>query len=295
MDNVKTELTTAQSLEQWSFKVTGGGAEPFVIENFDKMLEAFNEYSEQFETMAITPSNVKEAKKAKAALNKIKKEFNDRRIEIARPYNDNLKQFKAQVDELAGKDGVFAEAIDHINFNVRMYDAQEKSERNKRLNELVEEMLPNYDFYPSNWQTDPSWLNKDMYTSVGAPSKKLHEAVSDAMKLLQNQKQEHDRSIHLVESMARMNNMDPSGWVAMVDQGATQQDIADRMSKAVNQREIKRDEPVAEKKVVDMETGEIKSDPVRRFTYTVDVTETQRQQLLNFMRQNDINYNVREG
>lgn len=285
-------LVTAQSLEQWSFKVTGGGTEPFVIENYDKMQEAFNEYSKQFATMGIDSNNLGEAKKTKALLNKIKKTFNDRRIEIARTYNDNLKGLKKQVDDLTE---IFDESIDHINFNVRMYDHQEQNKREAALNELVQEMKPNFDFDMANWVPDPKWLNKGMFTSLNKPSKKLVEAVSEGMKVLQDQKQERERSIDLVKTMATMNHLDPAGWVAMVDSGLTQQDIVNRMQRTVKQRETVQVEPVDHKKTVDLETGEIQEEPVRRFNFSVNVTETQRQQLLNFMRQNDIVYEVQEG
>ena len=292
MDNVKDELITAQSLEQWHFKVTGGGTEPFVIENYDKMQEAFNEYSKQFATMGINDDNLAEAKKAKALLNKIKKTFNDRRIEIARTYNDNLKGLKEQVDDLTN---IFNESIDHIDFNVRMYDQQEQNKRAAALDELVESMQHNYDFDMKNWANDSKWLNKGMYTSLNKPTKKLIEAVSDAMKFLQDQKQERDRSISLVQTMATMNHLDPNSWTMLVDEGVSQQDIVDRMQKAVQQREKKQAEPIEHKKVVDVETGEIQLAPVNRFTFTVNVTESQRQQLLNCMRQNDIVYDVQEG
>lgn len=70
--------------------------------DFDDAKAGVQRYAARFKGLTFSESQLKEAKKARAELNRYKKALNDTRIAISRQYDMPLSEFKDCVDELIG-------------------------------------------------------------------------------------------------------------------------------------------------------------------------------------------------
>ena len=129
------------------------------INGIEKLASLIDSNISKYQNLAVTADNVKDAKKIKANLNKLKKALDGKRLEIkkanAQPYLNIEKQIKDIENSIN-------EVIDPINNAVKELDNQEKEARREWVNSLIKEMAATRDIEPSEVEFNPLWLRKSM-------------------------------------------------------------------------------------------------------------------------------------
>ena len=129
------------------------------INGIKKLASLIDSNISKYQDLAVTADNVKDAKKIKANLNKLKKALDGKRLEIkkanAQPYLNIEKQIK-------GIESSINEVVEPIGHAVKELDDQEKEARHEWVNSLIKEMASTRNIEPSEVEFNPLWLRKSM-------------------------------------------------------------------------------------------------------------------------------------
>lgn len=120
-------------------------------------------------------SNIDQAKKDKALLNKFAKEINSKRLEVQREWMVPFDEFKAEVDEIVSLTKDASSKIDEV---VKAVDAREREEKLKEIKQYFSGLdftLVNYDAIH-----DPKWLNKTV------SMKSIRESIDEQVNTIQS-------------------------------------------------------------------------------------------------------------
>ncbi|WP_203628285.1 DUF1351 domain-containing protein [Lacticaseibacillus mingshuiensis] len=280
------------------------------FDHFDELKSQLLQYTQQFESMEVNEATVKEAKKVKSKLNGLKKQVNDRRISIHKTYEQPYDAFKQKVDELIG---IIDKAVKPIDTAAGALAEQDRERKRQMVEQTINEVAPEYGIDPANVPVRPTWLNASTSQSTF-----IRELGQDLLGI-----QDHAKKViadrEAVKAYAAANDMDPSGWLAQIDDHTSFVDIRPRMDTAMIQRKQeaeaaqKRAEAAAAvaalnqeqigEKTVDTETGEVvaveqmelepepKQDE-RKFVRAFRITATADQMwaLADWMKANGIDY-----
>ena len=185
MDIIKSE----DLIEQSKFHVTSKTEpSPLDIENYGELVQAFQELSDRYSEGKIDTNNYKEAKKTKATLNKLIKALKEKRIELARPYEQPVIDFKNDVNNLID---ILTVATSHIDFGIKTIDAQERNFKEQQVQKLINEIGFNFpDIDNELIQIHKDWLNKS------TSQIKIERDIQDDFRVLDGQRKslEADRS-----------------------------------------------------------------------------------------------------
>lgn len=94
--------------------------------NYEELKRELTEKVSMYETLVYTDEQIQEAKKDKAALNKLKKALNDERIRMEREYLVPFNAFKAQISEIIG---IIDKPVLLIDKQVKEYEEKQKQEK----------------------------------------------------------------------------------------------------------------------------------------------------------------------
>lgn len=120
-------------------------------------------------------TNIDQAKKDKALLNKFAKEINSKRLEVQREWMVPFDEFKAEVDEIVSLTKDASSKIDEV---VKAVDEREREEKLKEIKQYFSGLdftLVDYDAIH-----DPKWLNKT--TSM----KSIRESIDEQVNTIQS-------------------------------------------------------------------------------------------------------------
>lgn len=138
-------------------------AVPSAVEfNYDELKQALAEKCEEFTGLIYVDENIKDAKKDKAELNKLKKELNDRRIALQKDYMVPFDDFKKKVDELIG---MIEKPVAMIDAQVKDYEERKKTEKKYEVYKVYMEVWETPEI-PFEMIEDARWYN----ASVSLPS-----------------------------------------------------------------------------------------------------------------------------
>lgn len=112
--------------------------------NYQELKKEIEEKVSMYETLVYTDEQIKEAKKDKANLNKLKKALNDERIRREKEYMVPFNEFKAQINEIIS---IIDKPVAVIDKQVKAYEEKQKQDK---LDEITE-------FY--NSIEHPEWLH----------------------------------------------------------------------------------------------------------------------------------------
>lgn len=128
---------------------------PSAVEfNYDELKQALAEKCEEFTGLVYVDDNIKDAKKDKADLNKLKKELNDRRISLQKEYLAPFDDFKKKVDELIG---LIDKPVAMIDAQVRDYEERKKAEKREEVRHVFDKIWDND--IPYEMVEDTRWYN----------------------------------------------------------------------------------------------------------------------------------------
>lgn len=260
------------------------------INGIEKLASLISSNIQKYQNLAITSENVKDAKKIKANLNKLKKALDGKRLEIkkanAQPYLNIEKQIKDIENSIN-------EVIDPISDAVKELDDQEKEARHEWVNSLIQEMASTRNIEPSEVEFNPLWLRKSM--SKYAVEKDL----DDVMKQIVTAHKAIEVNVDLVKQLCEAKNIEPDAFVVQAQSGKP----ADELMKAIKQAEkarnfrlnakIARDRLIASKqvkvadKVINKDTGEVVSNV---YHLEISTTDKKMESLRSYLDSNDISY-----
>jgi len=119
----------------------------------------------ELQNVEVTPENVKESKRLRAAVNKRLHELSDKRIEIKNAVLQPYDQFQNQLKEITD---VVSEANKIVDSQIRELDEIERVEKTKQVESIFDQHRSMYDDFPFGFgellDDEPSILNKTYST-----------------------------------------------------------------------------------------------------------------------------------
>lgn len=120
-------------------------------------------------------SNIDQAKKDKALLNKFAKDINSKRLEMQREWMVPFDEFKAEVDEIVSLTKDASSKIDEV---VKAVDEREKEEKLKEIKQYFSRL--NFTLVDYDAIHDQRWLNKSV------SMKSIRESIDEQINTIQN-------------------------------------------------------------------------------------------------------------
>lgn len=279
MDIIKSE----DLIEQSKFHVTSRTEpSPLNIENYGELVQTFQELSERYSEGKIDTNNYREAKKTKATLNKLVKALKEKRIELARPYEQPVIDFKNDVKNLID---ILTVATSHIDFGIKTIDAQERNFKEQQVQKLINEIGFNFpDIDNELIQIHKDWLNRS------TPQIKIERDIQDDFRVLDGQRKSLEADISTVETIANMSNADAAGWVAMLKSGTKVEEVARQIAEVNKaQQEAVKQHEIHGENVIDKDTGEVVA-KAKKITISATLTDKQANYIESYLKRENVEY-----
>lgn len=200
------------------------------IQNEEQLKMLVDKTTKHYESLVFDNSNIPEAKKARADLNKVAAMLDDQRKAVKKSYNEPLKAFE---DKMKGYTSQIKATSNDINQSVQAFEDKEKEKRLKKINELIDEMSPNYEVEAAEVEVNPSWLNATSFTTRGEPNRKTLETIAETMTFIATKKKRIADDKAVVANYAKAVGLDMESWINLVDHDKTTPEIMKEMDKAV--------------------------------------------------------------
>lgn len=273
-----------------------------VINNQDKLERALKAYINKYSGLVVSEQTLPDDKKVKRELNSLKKQLNDKRIEIHKTFDQPYIDFKASIDGMLSQ---IDEVVNPIDEGISKFEEQQKQQRLEDVKAEIAEMAPNYNVKPDEIEIEDTWLNKSLSRT------KRTKAIADNMAFVAGKKQELANNILAVTKYADSKDIEPDGWVDQLRQGqdvsyviiAIDNAVAKKKAaeeKAHKQAEYQNEmDKLHQKQVgdvkIDTNTGEIVKDPIvedKQISCTLKITANIEQlwQVRNFLDDNHIKF-----
>ncbi len=260
------------------------------IQNYEQLQQTVNDYANKFNNMVVTDATEKDAKNIRAELRKVSAALDSRRKEIKKDFNRPYNDFAEKVNVLRAS---LDKAIVPIDAGLKELEEQQRQARLAGVQDLIEEMAPNYGVNSSEVEIDPTWLNKTI------SKKKIVDGIAGTMVSIKKAKDKLATDISTITKYAEVQSVDPAGWVDQLKQGQDVDYLMTAIDKQVerqaeNQRQLEakaaEEQTHQENKgnsIVDTNTGEVVSHKV---ALMITTTIPKMQLLKNFMDSNHIQY-----
>lgn len=233
-------------------------APEITVANEEELANAIKDYSAKYDGLVITEETLADAKKARADLNKLSKAINDRRKEIKRNYSEPLKEFEAKIKLW---DSNLHNAMSGIDTSVRELEEQQRQERVKTVQALIDEMAPSYEVPASSIEIKDSWTTKSI------SKKKLLDEIAGEMNFVKQrheqlamvQKYCEDKGLSFEPYKRLAETFDPLEVMKQIDADVEYEEHRKEAQKAAKQAEIERQKQNTVEvngKAFDKETGE---------------------------------------
>ena len=260
------------------------------INGIEKLASLIDSNISKYQNLAVTADNVKDAKKIKANLNKLKKALDGKRLEIkkanAQPYLNIEKQIK-------GIESSINEVVEPISHAVKELDDQEKEARHEWVNSLIKEMASTRDIEPSEVEFNPLWLRKSMSKHA------IEKDLDDVMRQIITAHKAIETNVDLVKQLCEAKNIEPDAFVVQAKNGQPADELMESIQQAEKARELRldakkaHDRVIASKqvkvadKVIDKATGEVVSNI---YHLEISTTDQKMESLRNYLDNNNISY-----
>lgn len=273
-----------------------------VINNQDKLERALKAYINKYSGLVVSEQTLPDDKKVKRELNSLKKQLNDKRIEIHKTFDQPYIDFKASIDGMLSQ---IDEVVNPIDEGISKFEEQQKQQRLEDVKAEIAEMAPNYGVKPDEIEIEDSWLNKSLSQT------KRTKVIADNMAFVAGKKQELANNILAVTKYADSKDIEPAGWVEQLKQGQDLNYVMQAIDHAAEQKEIEAEQArkqaeyqnemdkLHQKQVgdvkIDTNTGEIVKDPIvkdKQISCTLKITANTEQlwQVRNFLDDNHIKF-----
>lgn len=260
------------------------------IQNYEQLQQTVNDYANKFNNMVVTDDTEKDAKNIRAELRKVSAALDDRRKEIKKDFNRPYDDFAEKVNVLRAS---LDRAIIPIDAGLKELEEQQRQARLVGVQDLIEEMAPNYGVDSSEIEVDPTWLNKTI------SNKKIVDGIAGVMVSVKKAKDKLASDIKAITKYAEVQQVDPAGWVDQLKQGQDVDYLMQAIDQLVEKKQAQQrqlEAKTAEEQthqetrgdaIVDTNTGEVVSHQV---ALMITATIPQMEMLKSFMDANRIGY-----
>lgn len=239
---------------------------------------------EQTRGLVATDESIKATKASRAEINKLKKAIGDVRKEYKRAWNAPFELFESTLRALEGD---CDSASQELKLTIDGFEEMQREERKAKVQELIEEMAPNYGVKAEDLPIADKWLLKS------TSQKTITQEISEQMKVLANLCKERDEIV----KKCMKNDLAPAPYVEMHENGMSYIDVANKIESDLIAKEETADlfkqakqAEVAEQKaamvnigdgrLVD-ENGEVKHE-LQQVTFTLKGTKEQLDNVARF-------------
>lgn len=268
------------------------------ISNFDDLAKSVTVLADKYKGMVVTDDTTTEARKSQAELNAAIKQIEDFRKAIKKEYNEPYNAFKASTDKLKA---LLEDAKQPIKDALDQYAEEAKRERRVMAKKDLNDILEARDLKPDDVEMQDAWFGTQL-----SKIERLKQMAAAADGVIAERKRVATER-ELVEMYAKVNNIDPSGWIDQVNEGVSIDHIKDGIAKAADERDLKAEQEAKRKeaeaaiaamkqqqvgdKLVDAETGEVvteapksAADEVTDYHFGMHGTFKQAQDVSDYMR-----------
>ena len=239
------------------------------INNENELKQELESIADKYSGLIVTENNLKSVKSTRAKLNALNKGLDDKRKEIKSSYNAPLNEFE---DKVKGYQAIINKSLEPISDGIKTLENSQREERKAHVQEVINEMAPEYDIDPTEIEIEKSWTNKTM-TDI-----KLTRILSDGFNALKRKKDLFETNKKLVEEHCKYVGVEPAGWVSQLSDEYNATDVIKAIDQAVEdkkqkelaeQKQIESEKAIQESKqqkigssVIDTETGEVIQDDI---------------------------------
>ncbi len=241
--------------------------------------------------LVATDESIKATKTSRTEVNKLQKAIADVRKQYKKEWDRPFAEFESTLKTLEG-DCKAASA--DLKAAIDSFEDQQKEERRKAVQELIEEMAPNYHVSPEDVEVLDKWLLKS------TSKKAVLEGVAESMKTLQRLNAEKAQ----VEKLCLKHGLPAERYIDLLQRGMTyieveqviegdlrkQEEVADlfKQQKAAEVAARKADMiNVGDGSLLDAETGEIKHE-LQKVSFELQGTEAQINDVARYIAQSGV-------
>ncbi|OIM96517.1 hypothetical protein BIY40_00235 [Pediococcus acidilactici] len=272
------------------------------LTNRDAIMDRAKEIRDQFkmDNPVITSENLAGNKLVLRDLKKQKKLLDEARLKVKREYNKPLEEFTSDIKKAQS---IIDEAINPLETAVNDVEEKQKQERKQRIMDVATQIFDQYEVDIDELEFDKHWLNKTYQKT-----KRENEIIAQAVEL-RKQKDQLAKDAEAVNNLASGRNLDPEPFVQQLQNGIPLADVTQNIDVTAKQAEQRREQQerleIARKaqeqaeleaktkkvgnKRVDKTTGEV-VDEYRTFRFTAKVNIQQAKALVDFLKNNGIEY-----
>ena len=124
--------------------------------NYEELKNQLASMAAEYKGLVFTESQLPEAKKDRASLNKMKKALNDARIQTQREYMAPFDEFKVKIDDLIK---LVDEPVKEIDTQIKAFEEAAKEEKKEEIRKLFTE-AGFQDFVTLEMVWNEKWMNK---------------------------------------------------------------------------------------------------------------------------------------
>lgn len=268
----------------------GGFAKEIQWNNEELKTEIANKMKE-FESLVFTEETIKDAKKDRASLNKLKTAFEDNRKRIKKEYMDPYNKFEAQVKEVVA---LIERPIALIDAQIKEVEENKRVQKKKEIEELFQE-IGFQEFVTLEKIFDSKWLNASVsMASIETQMKeKMFQIGSDIFAI----NQLPDFSFEAMETYKATLDLgraiSEGQRLADIQKRKAAQEEEERKRQKAEQENVERekvDASVPENLSNEMRAEQIKEETVYTIDFRVTATKEQLELLKKFLTENNITY-----
>lgn len=243
------------------------------------------------EGLVATDESIKATKTSRTEVNKLQKAIADVRKKYKKEWDRPFTEFESTLKALEGD---CKDASADLKAAIDSFEDQQKEERRKAVQGLIDEMAPNYHVNPEDVEVLDKWLLKS------TSKKAVLEGVAESMKTLQRLNAEKAQ----VEKLCLKHGLPAERYIDLLQRGMTyieveqviegdlrkQEEVADlfkqqRAAEVVAQKASMVD--VGDGKLIDTETGELKHE-LQRVSLELQGTKEQIDAVARYIAQSGV-------
>lgn len=288
------ELKKGQEIIALGRKQYGIAFTPAKIDfpEYEKMKISVDAINSEFTKYDVDTNNFKSAKAARARLNKLKKDLNDKKIAIVKEADKPVLDFKKQIKDIIDE---ISQASDHIGNQIKVFEDNAKKQREANINADINKRCKEANVDYAKIEINPKWYNKS------EPYATFEKEVNQQIDFLLKEKEQLTENIKVVTAKANELGLPYQHWVEQLN-NAPLSDVLGEMDKYSQEvkeaaernkkAKLEAQKNIVEKngKAINKETGEVQADYHTAYLFTKKAriklggTQYQFNQLLQFLK-----------
>ncbi|WP_307994932.1 DUF1351 domain-containing protein [uncultured Weissella sp.] len=218
-------------MEKFELAKLDAQVQPAVVSvpNLTEMVAQARAVLKQYEDFPVVEETEKQAKAARAELNKAKKTVADIRKDAEKQLVGNWPEVKDQLKSVEDSADATAKMI---GGQLKELDEEKKQSKLKMVQAEINKICETYNIDPEQIEFDQRWLNKtypwgDMQNELQQQAEKIQTAM--ALQAMQ---------ADAIKTMAETYGLEPDGYVAMINNGTPLPQVKQTVENTIKAREL---------------------------------------------------------